>query len=151
MANWYSQTWTFLDGRWQEGNPPMMGPRTHAAWLASSVFDGARIFEGVMPDIDSHAARVNQSALKMGLKPTMQPAEIVALAREGAKKFAKGTAVYVKPMYWGEADGLYTICPDPDSTRFCLCLFEAPMPEPVGSASPCRASAAPRSRPCRPT
>ncbi len=41
---WYSQTWTFLDGRWQEGNPPMMGPRTHAAWLASSVFDGARVF-----------------------------------------------------------------------------------------------------------
>ncbi len=114
MANWYSQTWTFLDGRWQEGNPPMMGPRTHAAWQASSVFDGARIFENVMPDIDRHAARVNQSALKMGLKPTMQPAEIVALAREGAKKFAKGTAVYVKPMYWGEADGLYTICPDPE-------------------------------------
>lgn len=131
---WYSQTWTYLDGRWQEGNPPMMGPRTHAAWQASSVFDGARIFEGVMPDIDRHAARVNQSALKMGLKPIVQPAEIVALARQGAAKFKPGTAIYVKPMYWGEADGLYTIVPDPESTRFCLCLFEAAMPEPMGAS-----------------
>ncbi len=131
---WYSQTWTFLDGYWQEGNPPMMGPRTHAAWQASSVFDGARIFEGVMPDIDRHAARVNQSALKMGLKPIMQPAEIVALARQGAAKFKPGTAIYVKPMYWAEADGLYTIVPDPESTRFCLCLFEAAMPEPMGAS-----------------
>jgi len=131
---WYSQTWTYLDGRWQEGNPPMMGPRTHAAWQASSVFDGARIFEGVMPDIDRHAARVNQSALKMGLKPIVQPAEIVALARQGAAKFKPGTAIYVKPMYWAEADGLYTIVPDPESTRFCLCLFEAAMPEPMGAS-----------------
>ncbi len=131
---WHSQTWTFLDGRWQEGNPPMMGPRTHAAWQASSVFDGGRIFDNVMPDIDQHAARVNQSALKMGLKPTMQPEEIVALAKVGAAKFAKGTALYVKPMYWAEADGLYTIVPDPESTRFCLCMFDAPMPEPVGAS-----------------
>jgi branched-chain amino acid aminotransferase len=131
---WYSQTWTFLDGRWQEGNPAIMGPRTHAAWQASSVFDGARIFDNVMPDMDKHAARVNQSAIKMGLKPLMQPDEIVALARQGAAKFKRGTAIYVKPMYWAEADGMYTIVPDPDSTRFCLCLFEAPMPEPQGSS-----------------
>jgi branched-chain amino acid aminotransferase len=131
---WYSQTWTFLDGRWQEGNPPMMGPRTHAAWLASSVFDGARVFENAMPDIDRHAARVNQSATKMGLKPLMTPEETVALVRQGTAKFQRGTPLYVKPMYWAEAEGVDGITPDPDSTRFCLCLFEAPMPEPKGAA-----------------
>jgi branched-chain amino acid aminotransferase len=131
---WYSQTWTFLDGGWHEGNPPMMGPRTHAAWLASSVFDGARIFDNTAPDIDKHAARVNQSALKMGLAPTMQPAEIVALVRPGAKKFARGKALYVKPMYWAEADSADGFTPDPASTRFCLCLFEAALPEPVGGS-----------------
>jgi branched-chain amino acid aminotransferase len=130
--NWYSTTWTWLDGRWLEGNPPMMGPRTHAAWLCSSVFDGARAFEGVMPDIEAHAHRVNDSALRMGLKPTMESARIVALAREGARKFDGKTALYVKPMYWGEAEGPGTIMADPESTRFCLCLFEAPMPEPTG-------------------
>jgi branched-chain amino acid aminotransferase len=129
---WYSQTWNWFNGAWHEGNPPIMGPRSHAAWLGSSVFDGARIFEGVMPDIDRHCERVNRSALTIGLKPTMDPQAIADLVREGAKKFAPGTALYVKPMYWGEADGLFTISPDPESTQFCLSLFEAPMPVPGG-------------------
>jgi len=130
--NWYSTTWTWLDGRWLEGNPPIMGPRTHASWLGSSVFDGARAFEGVMPDIEAHAERVNGSAVKLGLKATMEAGEIVALAREGATRFDARAALYVKPMYWGEAEGPGTIMADPESTRFCLCLFEAAMPEPSG-------------------
>ena len=129
---WHSQTWTWIDGAWHEGNPPIMGPRSHATWLGSSVFDGARVFEGVMPDMDRHAARVNRSAASMGLKGTMGPEAIVELTREGAKKFGNGAALYVKPMYWAEADGPSTILFDPDSTRFALCLFEAPMPQPAG-------------------
>jgi branched-chain amino acid aminotransferase len=125
---WYSQTWSWFDGGWHEGNPGLIGPRSHAAWLGSTVFDGARVFDGLMPDMDRHAARVNRSAETLGLKATMAPEAIVALAREGAKKFAPGTAIYVKPMYWGEADGPMSILPDPDATQFCLCLFEAPMP-----------------------
>jgi branched-chain amino acid aminotransferase len=38
-------------------------------WLGSTVFDGARAFEGVTPDLDRHRARVNQSAVNFGLKP----------------------------------------------------------------------------------
>ncbi|HEX2555814.1 MAG TPA: branched-chain amino acid aminotransferase [Microvirga sp.] len=129
---WYSNTWNWIDGEWIEGNPPVIGPRSHAAWLGSSVFDGARVFEGTMPDMDRHCERVNRSAGTIGLKPTMEPGAIVELVREGAKKFAPGTALYVKPMYWGEAEGLMTIAPDPESTRFCLSLFEAPMPVPGG-------------------
>ena len=45
------------------------GARTHAIWLGSSVFDGARAFEGVAPDLDLHCARVNASAKTMFLKP----------------------------------------------------------------------------------
>lgn len=128
---WYSQTWSWIDGEWVEGNPGIMGPRSHGAWLASTVFDGARIFDGLMPDMDRHAARVNRSAAGLGLKATMAADAIVELAREGAAKFTPGKAIYVKPMYWGEADGASTIMADPDSTRFCLCLFEAPMPPPT--------------------
>lgn len=129
---WYSQTWTWMNGSWHEGNPGIIGPRTHAAWLGSSVFDGARSFEGVMPDMDRHAERVNRSAVTLGLEPTMKPAAILDLAREGVKKFGAEAALYVKPMYWAEADGPSTILGDPDSTQFCLCLFEAPMPQPGG-------------------
>lgn len=129
---WYSQTWNWIDGAWTEGNPAVIGPRSHAAWLGSTVFDGARVFEGAMPDIGRHAARVNASARTLGLAPTTEPGRIVELVREGVRRFAPGTALYVKPMYWAEADGLAAISPDPDSTRFCLCLFEEPMPVPGG-------------------
>lgn len=127
---WYSQTWTWFEGEWHEGNPGIMGPRTHASWLSSTVFDGARHFDGVTPDIDRHAARVNRSAEALGLKATVSAEEIIERTREGVKKFAPGTALYVKPMYWAEADGLSTIMGDPESTKFCLCLFAAAMGDP---------------------
>lgn len=137
---WYSKTWNWFDGAWHEGNPPIIGPRSHAAWLGSTVFDGARVFEGTMPDMDKHCARVNRSATALGLKPTMEPDAIHALVREGAKKFSGDVALYVKPMYWAEADGAATIDADPESTRFCLCLFEAPMPVPGGGMSVMKSS-----------
>jgi len=127
---WYSQTWSWFDGDWHEGNPGLVGPRSHVLWQSSSVFDGARYFDGVAPDLAAHAARVNRSARALGLKPTVTPEFIVEKTLEGTRKFASGTALYVKPMYWGEADGPSTIMADEESTRFCLCLFEAAMGDP---------------------
>lgn len=134
MAEW-SQTWTWYKGDWHEGNVPIMGPRTHAAWLGSSVFDGARYFEGVAPDLDLHCQRVNHSADKLGLKATKKWQEIAELTLEGVQKFSGDVAVYVKPMYWGVTDGPSVIMPDPESTEFCLCLFEATMPPATASLS----------------
>jgi branched-chain amino acid aminotransferase len=131
MATW-SQTWTYFEGRWHEGNVPIMGARSHGAWLASTVFDGARIFEGTAPDLDLHCARLGRSARTIGLNPTMETDAIIDLVTTGLKKFAPDKALYVKPMYWGEGDGVSTIIPDPDEIGFALCLFEAPMPVPGG-------------------
>lgn len=125
-------TWSFVDGDWHEGNVPLIGPRSHAMWLGSTVFDGARWFEGVSPDLDRHCQRVNQSATALGLKPTVAAEEIAALTAEGLKKFDGKTAVYIRPMYWAEAGGYMGVPADPESTRFCLCLYEAPMIEPTG-------------------
>ena len=96
----------------------MWGARTHAIWLGSSVFDGARVFEGVAPDLDLHCARVNASAKTMYLKPTMAAEEIVGLTRDGMKKFAKDTVLYVRPMYWAERAGPQALPPDPDFDAF---------------------------------
>ena len=122
-----SITWTFVDGDWHEGNVPLVGPRSHAMWLGTSVFDGARWFENVAPDLDLHSERVNTSAKALGLKATMSAPEIVGLARDGLKKFDGETAVYIRPMYWAEHGGYMSVPADPESTRFCLCLYEAPM------------------------
>ena len=109
-----------------------MGPRTHAAWLCSVVFDGARAFEGVTPDLDLHCARVNDSASKLFLKPTVATEEWVRLARDGIARFEKDAALYIRPMYWAEKEGPWVQAHDPESTRWCLSIYEAPMREPKG-------------------
>ena len=132
MPAW-SQTYTYLDGQWLEGNPPIVGPRTHAFWLGSSVFDGARAFDGVAPDLDRHCERVNRSARAMGLEPTMSAELICGLAEEGIRKFPAGAELYIRPMYWAEESGHNSsVPPNPESTRFCLCVYEAPLPKPTG-------------------
>ena len=128
----HSRTWTFFEGAWHEGNVPIMGVRTHAAWMSSSVFDGARAFEGVMPDLDRHCARVNASARAFGLDACV-PAELwTELARAGAAKFGPAPELYVRPMYWAEAGYGGGVLFDPGTTRWCLSVYEAPMPKPVG-------------------
>jgi branched-chain amino acid aminotransferase len=127
-----SDTWTYFDGAWHEGNVPLWGARTHAIWLGSSVFDGARVFEGVTPDLDLHCARVNASAKTMYLKPDVSADEMMALTREGMKKFNKDVTLYVRPMYWAERAGPQALPPDPDSTRFALTLYDSPMRKPDG-------------------
>lgn len=127
-----STTWTYIEGNWYEGNVPVVGPRSHALWLGSSVFDGARWFEGIAPDLDLHCARINESATNLGLKPTVSVEEMVALAWEGIKKFDGKTAIYIRPTYWAEYGGYMGVPANPDSTRFCLCLYESPMLPPSG-------------------
>jgi branched-chain amino acid aminotransferase len=128
----WSTTWTFFEGKWHEGNVPLWGARTHAIWLGSSVFDGARVFESVAPDLDLHCARVNASAKTMFLKPSVSVDEWISLVREGMTKFAPNTTLYVRPMYWAERASPMALPPDPDSTRFALSLWDAPMRKPDG-------------------
>lgn len=130
-AGW-SKTWTFYKGDWHEGNIPIMGVRSHAVWLCSSVFDGARVFEGVAPDLDLHCARVNASATSMHLKPVVPASQWMELARDGIKRFDKDAPIYVRPMYWAEQSGPLLVAPDPESTNWCLVLHEAPMRKPDG-------------------
>ncbi len=120
---------TYVDGDWLEGNPPIMGPMTHATWMASVVFDGARHFEGVSPDLDLHCARLLDSATMSGFKPCLQAGEIQEIAQDGIARFPKGADLYVRPMMWPESG---FVAPDPDSTRFCLTIHDQPLPAPDG-------------------
>lgn len=129
-----SETWTWVDGDWHEGNVLVAGPRTHAFWLGSSVFDGARAFEGVTPDLDRHCERLNNSARALGLAATQSVESIMGLVEEGLKKFKSDEAIYIRPMYWADDGGVSgsSVPPNPDSTRFLLCLYVAPMNPPKG-------------------
>lgn len=131
-VNELSKTWTFFENAWHEGNLPVMGVRSHAAWLCSVVFDGARAFEGVTPDLDLHCSRVNDSATKLFLKPLVSVETWMKLAQEGIAKFEKDASLYIRPMYWADRGGPWVQEPDPESTRWCLVIFEAPMRKPAG-------------------
>jgi branched-chain amino acid aminotransferase len=93
------------------------------------VFDGARRFEGVMPDLDLHCQRVCESARRMNMECPIDAAEIERLCREGVAKFPSDAALYIKPIVWAEEGWIY---PDPASTRYMVHIFDAPMPEPNG-------------------
>ena len=53
---------TYFDGTWHDGDVPIMRAADHGSWLGTTVFDGARQFDGVTPDLDAHCARVVRSA-----------------------------------------------------------------------------------------
>jgi branched-chain amino acid aminotransferase len=119
------KAWTYLDGRWVEGNPPVLGPMSHATWLSSIIFDGARAFEGVTPDLDLHCARAVRSAENMLMKPMLSAGEIEEICREGVRKFPKDAELYIRPMFFAEGGW---IDPDPATTRFMCSVYESPLP-----------------------
>ena len=125
--------WTYFDGKWQEGDLPVMQAADHATWLGTLVFDGARAFEGLVPDLDLHLARVNHSAIVMGLKPTLSVSEMTAITHEGMAHLGKDRPIYIRPMYWSVGSGPGVVPPNPDSTVFCMCLEELPMAPPTAS------------------
>ena len=125
----WSKTWTFYEGDWHEGNIGIYGPRTHAAWLGSRCSTARARSRGVTPDLDLHCARTNDSAPKLFLKPLVPKETWLGLVADGMKRFDKDTPLYIRPMYWAEHGGTLTgVSADPESTRWCLCLYETAMP-----------------------
>ena len=127
---------TWIDGEWVAGNPPLLGPMTHAVWMASVVFDGARAMAGLAPDLDRHCARCIRSALAMGMLPPVTAGRIEELAWEGIARFAPDAELYIRPMMYTE-DGF--VAAVPESTRFVISVFESPMPATTG-LKVCRSS-----------
>lgn len=93
---------TYFDGKWHDGDVPVMRAADHGAWLGTTVFDGARYFDGMTPDLEAHCARVNRSAEALMLTPTVSTEDMVAIIRDGLKDAHAPT--YIRPMYWGAGD-----------------------------------------------
>ena len=124
---------TYFNGKWEKGNTLIMGAADHATWLGTLVFDGARKFNGVTPDLDTHCQRANDSALAMGLKPTLGVQQMVDIALDGLENYKAEEAVYIRPMYWSRDSDTSVVGGDPESTEFCMCLENVPMPSPDAS------------------
>lgn len=125
---------TWVDGRWQRGDVPVIRAADHGAWLGSGVFDGARQFDGRRPDLDLHSARLLASARAMGLVPGLDAATLQALIEEGCTLFPADAALYLRPMMWARDSGPGIIEPVAESTVLAICIEVLPMP-PVGTFS----------------
>lgn len=118
---------TYFNGAWHDEDVAIMRAADHGSWVGSTVFDGARFFDGHAPDLEAHCARVNQSAKALMITPTMETADIVAAVREGLKAYAPNEPVYIRPMYWGIDGDTSGIVPAPEATGFAICLEAVPM------------------------
>src|SRR4029077_7263843 len=90
----------------------------------------------VTPDLDRHCARVNRSAESFSLRADVSVDTWVGLAADGVKRFAPDAQLYIRPMYWAEGGPPGGIRHDPETTRWCLSIYEASLPEPTGMAIP---------------
>ena len=124
-----SKVRTYFNGTWHDGDVPVMGAADHGAWLGSSVFDGARYFDGVAPDLLAHCRRVNASAEALMLTPGVAPEEMVEIIWDGIRGFDWDDAIYLRPMYWGVDGDATAIIPD-GRAKFAVCLEEAPLASP---------------------
>lgn len=116
----------FHNGDWHDQQPLLIGPQDHAFWMASVVFDGARAYQGLAPDVPMHCERLIQSASKMLLKPTLQADEITDICIEAVRKLPRAGEYYIRPMFYA-TDGF--IMPENESTKFVLAVYEAPIPQ----------------------
>ncbi len=124
---------TWFEGAWHEGDVKVMGALGPGTWLGASIFDGARGFDGVAPDLDRHCQRAIASAKLFGMKPPVTAAELERIAREGLAKFPKSAEVYIRPLMWSSA-GL--VIPEADSTKFALTIEPMDIP-PFAGFSAC--------------
>jgi branched-chain amino acid aminotransferase len=118
---------TFFNGSWHDGDAFVIRAADHGAWLGSSVFDGARYFDGAVPDLLAHCERVNNSAKAMMLDPTTTASVMVEIIKEGLASYDSESAVYIRPMYWALDGGDSLVLPKENSTAFSICLEEIPM------------------------
>lgn len=127
----------YSQGAWHQGDTPLMGSTTHAAWLASSVFDGARYFDGAAPDLPLHCARAIRSAKSLFMAPPFDAESLEALVWDGITRFPRETTLYLRPMFWIREGG---IAVNPASTEFAIVLTAIPFSDPAAGFTACLSS-----------
>ncbi len=126
---------TYFDGAWHDGDRMVINAADHGAWLGTTVFDGARLFDGLSPDLEKHCARINRSAAALMITPTVSTQDMVDMIREGLASYTRDQPVYIRPMYWALAGDELGIVPRAGATGFAISLEEIPMAPPEAATT----------------
>ena len=113
------------DGDWTSERRPILGLSDNSFWMGNSVFDGARAYDNIIPDLDLHCERLLRSAVHMLMKPTMDAATLASICRAGVAHFEPGAELYIRPMFYARGG---FIVPDPDTTECGIVIHRAPLP-----------------------
>jgi len=127
------QAQTFFENEWHTGNVKLFGAEEKASWLGMSVFDGARSFDHVQPDLDIHCKRSIHSAKILGMKPPMSFKKIMDIVYNGLDRFDPGTHLYIRIEFWDQS-GLRGVNPD-GGIGFAVILSESPLLRPSFTAN----------------
>jgi len=118
---------TYFEGTWHRSDIPIMRAADHGSWLGTTVFDGARYFEGIAPDLMAHCERINRSAEALMITPTVSAEDMYDIIWEGVKTYPEDAAVYIRPMYWALEGDFLGVVPKLGATGFAISLEEIPM------------------------
>jgi branched-chain amino acid aminotransferase len=116
-------------GEWTTQEVPLISLKDNTFWMGNAVFDGARAFDGCVPDLDLHCQRALNSAARMLLKPDIDVKTLIDLCREGVSRFAKGSELYIRPMFFPRG-GFFL--PDPETTECAIAIHRLALPDGQG-------------------
>ena len=73
----------WFDGEWNDGTKPIMSTMSQSYMHGSTIFDGARAYNGSIPDLHKHCERLINSSKIFGLNLPISKEELINLCREG--------------------------------------------------------------------
>jgi branched-chain amino acid aminotransferase len=127
-ADW-DNALTWFQGQWQSSLEPIASGADHALWMGSAVFDGARSFEGCIPDLDLHCQRLMRSASRLGMQPAVTWQQVYDLCIVGFEKFPADRPLYIRPMLF-PTRGFFLN--KPEECELAVTIHHVPMPPRAG-------------------
>jgi branched-chain amino acid aminotransferase len=116
--------WIWLDGRfvpWREANLHIL---SHAMHYASAVFEGERMYEGRIFELEAHTQRLFRSAELLDFEIPFNQAEINAASTEVCRRNGLSDC-YVRPIAWRGAEQM-GVAALQTKTRVAIAVWEWP-------------------------
>ena len=92
----------WFDGEWNDGTKPIMSTMSQSYMHGSTIFDGARAYNGSIPDLHKHCERLINSSKIFGLNLPISKEELINLCKDGVDLFEKDSEIYIRQSIFCE-------------------------------------------------
>ena len=112
----------WFNNNWHDGSKPIMSAMSQSYMHGSTIFDGARAYNNLVPDLHLHCERLFNSAKVMGLEVPIKIDELISLCKKGIAKFEAGAELYIRPSLFCNSGFLI---PEKKSSNLVLTISTA--------------------------